>query len=133
MTATSPPNRGEVREALSMKWLHLKTARAYRIKLAFRQFYEQPPEHAEDYFKRRFFWATHSRLEPIIKAAYTIKNHWQGILRWFRSRVTNGILEAINGLIQAVKRKARGYRNSQNLITMVYLIAEKLGLAIHFK
>ncbi|SHF00093.1 Transposase [Desulfacinum infernum DSM 9756] len=127
------PKQKELREALSMKRLHLKTARAYRIKLAFQQFYEQPLEHAEEYLKRWFFWATHSRLEPIIKAAYTIKNHWQGILRWFRSRVTNGILEAINGLIQAAKRKARGYRNSQNLITMVYLIAGKLDLAIHLK
>ncbi|MEJ5363465.1 MAG: ISL3 family transposase [Desulfosoma sp.] len=127
------PKQRELRETLSMKRLHLKTARAYRIKLAFRQFYEQPPEHAEAYLQRWFFWATHSRLEPIIKAAYTIKNHWQGILRWFRSRITNGILEAINGLIQAAKRKARGYRNSRNLITMVYLIAGKLDLAIHLK
>ena len=123
----------ERRESLSLKKLHLKTARAYRIKLAFQQFYEQPAQHAEDYLKRWFFWATHSRLEPIIKAAYTIKNHWEGVLRWFRSRVTNGILEAINGLIQAAKRKARGYRNRQNLMTMVYLIAGKLDLAIHLK
>ncbi len=36
------------------------------------------------------------------------------------------MLEAINGLIQAARRKARGYRNVNNLITMVYLIAGTL-------
>ncbi|MEJ5366587.1 MAG: transposase [Desulfosoma sp.] len=64
------PKQRELRETLSMKRLHLKTARAYPIKLAFRQFYEQPPEHAEVYLQRWFFWATHSHLEAIIKAAY---------------------------------------------------------------
>ena len=130
---TLTPNQKQWREMLSMKKRNLKTVRAYHIKLAFQQFHEQPSEHAEEYLKRRFFWAAHSRLEPIIKTAYTIKSHWEGILRWFRSRVTNGILEAINGLIPAAKRKARGYRNTENLITTVYLIAGKLDLTIHLK
>lgn len=40
----------------------------------------------------------------------------------------NGILEATNGLIQAAKRQARGYRSTKNLITMIYLIAGGLDL-----
>ena len=59
-------------------------------------------------------------------AAHTIKNHWQGVLRWFHSRLANGILEGINSLIQAAKARARGFRSSKNLITLVYLIAGKL-------
>jgi len=39
--------------------------------------------------------------------------------------MSNGVLEAINGLIQAAKARARGYRNVRNLIAMVYLIAGK--------
>lgn len=66
------------------------------------------------------------RLEPIKKAAYTIKCHWDGILRWFTSKINNGILEGINSLIQAVKAKAKEYRTTKNLITMIYLIGGKL-------
>ena len=96
--------------------------------IAFQDLYHQSQDDAETYLKKWFFWATHSRLEPIIDAAYTIKRHWNGILRWFESKINNGILEGINSLIQAAKRKARGYRSVRNLITMVYLVAGKLNM-----
>ena len=113
---------------LQMKTCNLKTARAYQIKLAFQEFYQQPIELAEAFLKKWYFWATHSRLQPIIDAAHTIKRHWEGVLRWVESRITNGVLEGINGLIQAAKNRARGFRSTKNLITMVYLIAGKLKL-----
>lgn len=113
---------------LQMKTCNLKTARAYQIKLAFQEFYQQPIELAEAFLKKWYFWSTHSRLQPIIDAAYTIKRHWEGVLRWFKSRITNGVLEGINSLIQAAKARARGYRSTRNLITMVYLVSGKLHL-----
>ncbi len=58
--------------------------------------------------------------------ARTIREHQDGILRWFQTRVTNGLLEGINSLIQAAKAKARGYRTLNNLMVMVYLVAGKL-------
>jgi transposase len=84
-------------------------------------------EDAEAFLKKWYFWATHSRLEPIKEAAYTIKRHWNGVLRWFTSKINNGILEGINSLIQAAKAKARGCPTKRNLITMIYLIAGKLS------
>ncbi len=66
----------------------------------------------------------------MIEAARTVKRHWDGILRWFISRITNGILEGINSLIQAAKAKARGYRSTRNFITMVYLVAGKLEFGL---
>ncbi|MEI6309970.1 MAG: transposase, partial [bacterium] len=71
-------------------------------------------------------WASHSGLEPFRKLTRTIHAHRRGILRWFYSKMTNGLLEGINSLVQAAKAKARGYRSIKNLITMVYLIAGKL-------
>jgi transposase len=62
----------------------------------------------------------------MIDAARTIRRHFEGVLRWFTSRITNGILEGINSLIQAAKAKARGYRSTRNLITMAYLLAGRL-------
>ncbi|MGH9194669.1 MAG: transposase, partial [Acidimicrobiia bacterium] len=63
---------------------------------------------------------------PMATFAETVRQHWEGILRWHTKRINNGILEAINSLIQAAKRRARGYRTKKNLITMAYLIAGKL-------
>ena len=119
-------SQAEQLESLTIKKLNLKTSRAYHIKLNFQEFYQQPPQTAETFLKKWYFWATHSRLEPVKKAAYTIKNHWDGVLRWFTSRINNGILEGINSLIQAAKARARGYRTERTLATMIYLIAGKL-------
>lgn len=118
----------ETYEQLSPQKVGLKTALAYRIKLALQELWILPPWLAEACLKRWYFWATHSRLEPIIRAARTIKRHWDGVLRWFTSRINNGILEAINSLIQAARARARGYKNVENFITMIYLIAGKLEL-----
>ena len=110
---------------------HLKTARAYRMRLAFQDLYAmETPEQAEARLKRWYFWATHSRLEPAIDAAHTIGRHWDGILRWFHSKIANGIIEGINSLVQAAKAKARGYRSTRNLKAMVYLIAGKLDFRL---
>jgi len=122
-------NQRETLAALPTR--HLKTARAYQIKLSFQDLYQQPSiAAAEAYLKKWYFWATHSRIDPIIAAARTVKNHWDGILRWFESRIANGLLEGINSLVQAAKAKARGYRSTRNLQAIVYLIAGKLNFGL---
>jgi hypothetical protein len=92
----------------------------------FQEFWNQPLEQAEGFLKKWYFWATHSRIEPIKEAAYTIKRHWDGVMNWFKSRINNGILEGINSMIQASKARARGYRTIDYLITMIYLLNGKL-------
>jgi transposase len=111
-------------EALSSS--NLKTARAYRIRLTFQELYDQPASEAGAFLKKWYFWATHSHLPPMIEAARTIKRHWNGVLRWFDTRIANGIMEGINSLVQAAKAKARGYRSTRNLKAIIYLIAGKL-------
>ena len=73
--------------ALTLPRLNLKTARAWHVKLNFQELFQQSPEEAETFLKRWHFWATHSRLEPMKRAAATIRRHWDGILRWFTSRL----------------------------------------------
>ena len=113
-------------EDIKLKNLNLKTMRAYQIRLNFQELWLQPPDQAEAFLKKWYFWATHSRLEPVKEAAYTIKRHWDGVLNWFESRINNGILEGFNSLVQAAKARARGYRTTEYLITMIYLITGKL-------
>lgn len=108
-----------------------KTARAYRIRLAFQEFYQQPSrQDAEAFLNKWYFWATHSRLQPMVDAARTVKRHWDGIVRWHDSKIANGLIEGINSLVQAAKAKARGYRSIRNLKAMVYLVAGKLDLRL---
>ncbi|CCK64979.1 Putative transposase [Mycobacterium canettii CIPT 140070017] len=57
-----------------------------------------------------------------------VERNWDGILAWHASRLNNGLLEGINSLVQAAKARARGYRNTNNMITMIYLTAAKLPL-----
>ena len=106
---------------------NLLTAEAYRLKLTFQDLYYQCNHNDASQFLGEWLdMVQASGLEPMVKAATTISNHKEGILRWFKSCLTNGILEGINSLIQAAKAKARGYRTTRNLIAMAYLIAAKL-------
>ncbi len=107
----------------------LATARAYRWRLAFDAFFEQPRELAEDYLERWYQGAIRSRLDPIQTFARMIGEHWEGVLRWHWTKINNGVLEGINSLVQASKRRARGYRNKRNLIAMIYLIAGRLDFS----
>jgi transposase len=122
------------REAQTFEQLRrskLATVRATHLRSVFQDLFAcRDVQEAEPMLRWWYFWATHSRIGPVIRAAKTIKKHWAGVLRWFTSRISNGILEAINGLIQSAKAKARGFRNSRYLITMVYLIAGKLDFKL---
>jgi transposase len=61
----------------ALKRLDLRTARAYQIKLTLARFWEiRNPLKAVAYLKSWFFWAMHSRLEPVIRAARIIKRYW---------------------------------------------------------
>ena len=51
-----------------------------------------------------------------MKFAATIKSHWTGVINYVQAKISNGILEGINSKIQLAKNRARGYRNTQNLI-----------------
>jgi len=110
---------------------NLKTAKAYQIRLTLQELFTQPTRaNGEAFLKRWYFWATHSRLQPVIEAAKTIKRHRDGILNWFDCRLTTGFLEGINSLIRAAKARARGYRTGKNILAMSYLIAGKLDFGL---
>jgi len=67
--------------------------------------------------------AMRSRLEPFKDLARIIRNHRAGIIAFLRTRVTNGLVEAINGLIQLAKRSARGFRSFKNFRLIALLKA----------
>ena len=114
-----------------LKNQNLKTAQAYQFRLTFQEIFTiQNRHHGAVLLKAWMENAKASGLPPMVKVAYTIMNHWDGVLRWFESQITNGILEGFNSLLQSAKAKARGYRTHKNFVAMAYLILRKLDLKL---
>jgi transposase len=115
----------------SLSSTNLKTARAWRMRLAFQDIYTQPSRAWGELFLDKWIgWAKRSRLEPMKAVAKTMEKHADGILAWFDSRISNGLIEGINSLVQAAKAKARGYRNNRTLKAVTYMVAGKLDLRL---
>lgn len=123
-------NQRQKRQELTMSKLNLKSMKALHIRENFQEVYNAPvPELFEPRLKEWYFWATHSRIQPIIDAAHTIKEHWDGVVNWHKSRINNGLLEGLNSLIQAAKAKARGFRTFRCFKIIAFLITGKLDFA----
>ena len=117
-------------EGIQLSGLNLKTMKALNIREAFQQIYQAPTSEMFDKLLRKwYFWATHSRIEPIKEAAYTIQRHWEGIVNWFDYKISNGILEGFNSIFQAAKAKARGYRRYDTIKAIIYLLTGKLDFS----
>jgi transposase len=115
---------------LSMSSLNLKSMKAMQIRENFQQIYCADNIAEFEYFLDEWYsWTIRSRLEPMIKAAKTIKNHWAGIIRWKISQINNGILEGLNSVLQSAKRKARGY-GEKHFKTIAYLMTGKLDFSV---
>jgi len=120
----------ELLSEIKLSKLNLKTVRALQIREAFQAIYQaQTVQEFEVLLKKWFWWATHSRIKPIQEVAYMIKRHWQGIINWKTSRISNGLLEGLNSVIQAAKSKARGYASPKYFKIIAYLITGKLNFA----
>ena len=61
-------------------------------------------------------------LKPVAKALTTVKKHADRILQRWSSTYSNARMEGLNGLFQAARSRARGYRNTETFITMIYMI-----------
>jgi transposase len=118
-----------IKEELSLAKLNLKSVRALQIREAFQLIYKaESTQEFEGLLNSWYYWATHSQLAPMVKVAKTIKSHWEGVLCWKKSQINNGILEGLNSILQAAKRKARGYK-IQHFKTIAYLLTGKLDFS----
>jgi transposase len=108
-----------------------QTGRAYRIVAGLDDFYSsQTVDEAENSFQGLYSWMRRCRLKPMKEAAETLMRHKTKILAYFKNRITNAICEGINSMIQAAKRKARGFHTFVGYSSMIYLVAGKLELAV---
>jgi transposase len=113
----------------ALRFANIKTAKVYQMKLTFQDIYRyvRSPDEARIAIRKWLSWAVRSRIEPIKAFAKTVKKHFEGILRYFETRLTSGAMEGINSRVQNIKRRARGFRNIDNYIAMIYLEAGGLN------
>jgi len=115
-------------DQLLLDQTHLRTVKAYQMKLAFQDFWDLPQVEAPRFLDAWCDWVRDSGLEPMVRFVQTVERHRDGILRWFQTRISNGLLEGLSSLVQAAKARARGYRSTRNLIAMIYLMYGKLPI-----
>jgi transposase len=111
---------------------NIETAKAYHLRLIFDDFFrQQTTEQGRGFLKGWVAAAVASGIEEMQTAAGTIRRHWKMVVNWTRTRITNGLLEGFNSLLQAMKSCARGYRSFEYIRTIAYLIGIKPRVHSH--
>ena len=128
------PDGWSIKQTNAMHWLQhssLKSARAWRLKMALREVYARAaasndPQAARADLNAWLSWARRCRLEPFKKLAKTITERAEAVVRGMIDNRSNAFVEAMNGLLQQAKRAARGFRTASNFIAIAYLRMSKL-------
>ena len=117
----------ELSELARLRRSQLQTGRAYNYIDSLRSLMNTAePEAAERALWQWTRWVLRGRIEEMKDVARTIRRHWEGIVAYLWTRINNGTAEALNGIIQTVKRKSRGFRTIENFRLMIYLVASRL-------
>ena len=124
---------GEMRRNFALlRRSNLKVARAWALKDTLRDLWTYTyVGAARSFFRRWYFWATHSRLRPMIEKARMLNKRLENVLTYLRHGVTNAVTEGLNSKIQWIRYTARGFRNRQNFKTAIYFHCGGLDLHPH--
>jgi transposase len=112
-----------------LRSMNLKTARAWAMKESLRQLWSEASyANALAFWKKWYFWATHSKLKPMIQVAKTINRHVHNVLTYFVHHITNAVAEGLNSKIGTVQKRACGFRNRDHFKIAVYFHCGGLNL-----
>ena len=96
--------------------------RAWQLKDEFEQFWEYKAPWAAERFVRRWMTSSlRSRLKPLRKFVNTLRQHYDGVLAFIGSRLTNAAAEGLNRIVKIVKNRASGFRNLDAFTDMIFL------------
>jgi transposase len=109
------------RQFAALRTSTLKTARAWAIKeVAMQCWHYVRRAWAMKAWTAWFAWAARCRLPPMQAVAQTLRKYLWGILNAIVSGTTNARAEGLNSRIQAIKRRACGYRNRERFRHAIY-------------
>jgi len=60
------------------------------------------------------------RLDPLSRFWDMLHDHLLGVVAWAKHRLTNAALEGNNARVRGLSQRARGYRNADHLMVMLY-------------
>lgn len=113
----------------ALKNSNLKTARAWAMKESLREMWScSTADEAKCFWTRWYFWATHSRLVPMIEKAKMMARYLPNIMTYFMHRITNAVAEGLNFKIATIQKRACGYRNRDHFKIAVYFHCGGLNL-----
>ena len=103
---------------------HPRLYRGYLLKESLRNVFDSDdPDKA---LKDWIFWASHSKLEPFKELSKKIRRHKEAILATCKYKLSNARIEATNNKIKVLIRKAYGFRNIENLISLIMISCSNL-------
>lgn len=112
-----------------LKDMNLKTAKAWSIKEQLRGLWDNESYlDGKWYWKRWNDWASRCRLTPIEDVARMVRNRLPNVLSYFTHRITSGVSEGINSVVQTIKRTARGFRNEDHFRIAIFFRCGGLSL-----
>ncbi len=79
------------------------------------------PKRAERALRDWLAWASRSKLKPFVKVSRTIRQHFDGVVAYVRTRLTNGLVEGLNNKLRMIARRAFGFHSASALIAMLFL------------
>lgn len=96
--------------------------RAWRLKDEFEQFWDYKATWAAERFLKNWMTAAlRSRLEPMRKFVSTLRQHYDGVIAFIDTRLTNAVAEGINRIVKIVKNRASGFRTLSAFEDIIYL------------
>jgi transposase len=117
-------------DALLARMTTVRTARAWTYKEQLREILDRKQINVvRGMLQHWCACVMRSKVEPMKEVAALVRRHLEGIVAWAQTRQTNGFLEALNGLFQAAKRRARGFTRLNTIRTVIFLIAGKLDFS----
>ncbi len=129
--ASLKPEAAADLDALIARMATVRTARAWVYKEQLREILARKQINvARDMLKHWCTCVMRSKVEPMKEVAAMVRRHLEGIVAWAQTRQTNGFLEALNGLFQSAKRRARGFTRFTTIRTVIFLVAGKLDFAV---
>jgi len=126
---SSTRSRKDTRTLRALDKANRRIYRAWQLKDEFEQFWDyKAPWAAERFIRRWMTSALRSRLEPMRKFVNTLKRHYDGVLAFVGSRLTNAVAEGLNRIVKIVKNRASGFRTLDAFSDMIFLTVGDLDI-----
>jgi transposase len=110
-------NSGKKRQLNTLFALNRRVLKAYLLKESLDRLWTYHYEGAMlRYLQNWLDQLRWQRLKPFEKLAQMLLDHLEGILNYCRTKVSMGVVEAVNGNIKSLLRRGRGYQNLHYLL-----------------